>query len=106
LNLIDLAADDSAALTDIAYLKLAGIEFDRGDTASALNWIADLLNAQPESYFVPYALRMKADVLALDIRTREEAVNLYRGLLQHYPNYPFMTEIRRKLKQMEESRIG
>ena len=47
---------------------------------------------------------MEADILCGSAATIENAKATYRRLLEKYPNYPFIAEIRRKLKEMDEDR--
>jgi tetratricopeptide (TPR) repeat protein len=95
------------ALADIALFKLSTLCLKRADTSQALTYIDMMVVDYPESYYLPYAIKAKADVLVLNEKTLDEARVLYRGLLEQYPNYPFISEVRKLMRQLdEESKIG
>ena len=95
------------ALADIALFKLSTLCLERADTSQALTYIDMMVVDYPESYYLPYAIKAKADVLVLNEKTLDEARVLYRGLLEQYPNYPFISEVRKLMRQLdEESKIG
>ncbi len=95
------------ALADIALFKLSTISLKRADTSQALTYIDMMVADYPESYYVPYAVKAKADVLVVNEKTLDEARALYRGLLEQYPNYPFISEVRKLMRQLDEaSKIG
>lgn len=105
LYLKQVASAENSALADIALLRLAELEIARADTGSALLALDKLITDFPDSYYFPYGMKMKADILAESRLDSAEAERLYRYLLENYPDYPFITEVRKKLRSphMSES---
>jgi hypothetical protein len=78
-----------------------------GDSTSALESIDRLDSAFVDSYYRPYGLKLKADMLAGKAETLDAAKAIYRQLLEQFPNYPFASDIRKRLKQFEtDFKIG
>jgi tetratricopeptide (TPR) repeat protein len=102
-----LASAENPALADDALYRLMRISFDHLDTAAAKGYADRLINDFADSYYAPFGLKARADLLRLDSRTREEAADIYRELLKEHPNYPFASEIRAVLRQLDvDQRIG
>ena len=72
-----------------------------GDSAAALESINRLDSGFPDSYYRPYGLKLKADMLMDKIESRDTARAIYRTLLEQFPNYPFASDVRKRLKQLE-----
>ena len=105
--LISIAASGNKRVSDIATWELAELNFNRHDSATALTLASEMQGKFPESYYLPYALKLQADIMCGSVATTEQAKATYRLLLEKYPNYPFVAEVRRRLKEMdEELRIG
>jgi tetratricopeptide (TPR) repeat protein len=82
------------SLAPISYLYLSRLLRlqERYDEAVAM---ADSLESQyPESYYLPYGLKVKADIFLVSPGQKELAMDLYRKLLNDYSTYPFAAEIR------------
>jgi tetratricopeptide (TPR) repeat protein len=82
------------SLAPISYLGLAQLCYDQNRHEEAVEAIDSLSSGYPQSYFLPYGLKLKADIYLQSPETREEALDLYRQLLEHYANYPFGAEVR------------
>jgi tetratricopeptide (TPR) repeat protein len=82
------------SLAPVSYLRLAQMYFDQSRFDEATESIDSLELRHPESYFLPYGLKLKADIYLLSPQSREEAMALYRQLLEEYATYPFAAEIR------------
>ena len=94
------------ALADISLLTLAEMGLAQSDTAAALGHVDLLMKDYPESYYVPFGVKLKADVLIQKPATYDEAVALYRQLLQAYPNFPESSEVRKILRLLNQTTIG
>jgi len=70
------------------------------DTSSALVSIDKLTGEFPDSYYSPYGMKIKADILLEKPESVEQAATIYRLLLEKYPNYPFISDVRKKMRQM------
>ena len=106
-RLTSLADNQNRALADVALYRLMALKLEKPDTTAALTVINRLEEEFPESYYLPYGLKIKADIILTDPDTALEAQKLYRSLLKQYPNYPFSSEVRNKLRELEvDSRIG
>lgn len=100
-KLLLIAHDPNKALADIALYKLAMLSLDRSDPATAIEYIDQLAAGFPESYYLPYGLKTKADIYVARPDGIEQAKSMYRHLLENYPNYPFISEVRKKMHQLE-----
>ncbi|MEZ5360083.1 MAG: tetratricopeptide repeat protein [Candidatus Zixiibacteriota bacterium] len=94
---------DIPVLAPLSYLRLAELSVNRADTAEALQSVDSLIEKYPESYFNPYGRKVKADILLGNTDRREEAIEIYRRLLEEYPKYPFAAEIRDILRHETEA---
>jgi tetratricopeptide (TPR) repeat protein len=102
-----LTLADNKALADDALHRMMQISLSVADTSATMESIERLTSGFPESYFSPYGLKIKADILMTGRGTPQQAKEIYRLLLEQYPNYPFATEVRKKLRQMEaDNKIG
>ena len=102
VKLKSIVEAEDKALADIALFKLSSLSLERADTAGALGYIDMMAEDFSESYYLPYALKNKADILLLNEKTLDEARVLYRTLLEQYPNYPFISEVRKLLRELDE----
>ncbi len=102
-----LVDNPSPTLADIALYRLAGLQLTTGDSTSALGYLDKLTSEHADSYFAPWGMKIKADILIRRPATFEQGKTLYRTLLESFPNYPFISDVRKRLRQLEEgSRIG
>jgi len=96
-----IAGADHPALSDDALYRLADLSIARFDSAAALEYIERLAGQYPESYFAPWGLKLKGDMLTADPRRREEGKAIYRRLLEENANYPFTSDVRKRLRELE-----
>ncbi|UCC44450.1 MAG: tetratricopeptide repeat protein [Candidatus Zixiibacteriota bacterium] len=96
-----LAEADDRVLADVALLRLAELELADADTTESINTIEKLGEMFPESYYVPFGLLIKADVLAAWEDGVDEAREIYSRLLMDYSDYPFIGDVRRRLRVLE-----
>ncbi|PWB73444.1 hypothetical protein C3F09_05260 [candidate division GN15 bacterium] len=101
-----LTLADNKALADDALDRMLQISLKVTDTAAALDAVERLVTGYPDSYFAPYGLKAKADILLAGRGTRQQAREIYMQLLQQYPNYPFATDVRKRLRQLDADKIG
>ena len=107
VELLSLVTAKDPALADVALFRLAKMSLKQADSTVATIYIDRLEKEHPDSYYLPYALKMKADMLMPVPATRGEAMEIYRELLQKYPRYPFISEVRNTLRHYdEEGQIG
>ncbi len=100
-KLLLIADDPNRALADIALYKLAMLSLNRPDSSTAIKFIDRLAEEFPESYYLPYGLKTKADMYLAKPDGVEQARSIYRQLLEKYPNYPFISEVRKTMRQLE-----
>jgi len=91
----------SRALADVALYKLAVLSLSRADSSAAIEFIEQLAEEFPESYYLPYGMKAKADIHLARPDGVEQARSIYRHLLEEYPNYPFISEVRKTMRQLE-----
>jgi len=102
-----IAESDGGVLADVALFRLANLEIEQSNSTAALSAIEQLIANFPDSYYTPYGLKTKADMLLKTDVGTIEAGQIYRLLLETYPDYPFASEIRQKLRELElEQTIG
>ena len=99
---ISISNAPGGVLADLALFELARLSLDNGDAEGAIVYVDKLGDSFPESYYLPYGLKAKADILSSDPLRAEEAGDIYRRLLENYPDFPFLSAIRQKLRQLEE----
>jgi tetratricopeptide (TPR) repeat protein len=96
-----IAQAGDKALADVALYKLTIINLQMNDSTAALESINRLDSDFTDSYYRPYGLKLKADMLTADRETVDQARAIYKQLLEQFPNYPFASEVRKKLRQLE-----
>jgi tetratricopeptide (TPR) repeat protein len=99
--LLALADGQPPVLGDLALYELTHLELRRADSTAALGFIDRLDKEQPDSYYRPLGLKLKADILAQSGRDLKQAVDLYRVLLENYSEYPFAREVRDRLRELD-----
>ncbi len=82
------------SLAPISYVHLAELFRDQKRYQAATDAVDSLEAQYPESYFLPYGLKLKADIFLQTPDRQEQALKMYRKLLEKYPTYPFAAEIR------------
>jgi len=91
------------SLAPISYVHLARLYADQKRHTEAVAAVDSLMNLYPESYFLPYGLKLKADIFMELPENRDRAMELYRELLSDYPTYPFGAEIREIIRRESPS---
>ncbi|MCH7690364.1 MAG: tetratricopeptide repeat protein [candidate division Zixibacteria bacterium] len=92
------------ALADMALFQITEIVLENGDEKKAVSYVDRLAKEFPESYYLPFGLKIKADILFDSddsIDSRDEAKQIYKTLLESYPNYPFINKVRQILREAE-----
>ena len=97
-KLIDAA---NKSLADLALFKLSDLCLSQADSAGTIAAVDRLEKEYPESYYLPMGLKTKADLLVHTESGLTEAKQLYRLLLEQYGDYPFASEVRETLRQLE-----
>jgi tetratricopeptide (TPR) repeat protein len=90
------------SLAPISYLNLALLYTRQEREREALEVLDSLTFSFPDSYFYPFGLKAKADILWLDIKSKDSARKIYREILENYSTYPIAAEIRDILRQEEK----
>ena len=93
------------ALADIALYQITEIVLEIGDEKEAVSYVDRLANEFPESYYLPFGLKIKADILFDSKESNEEAKQIYKTLLESYPNYPFINGVRQILRKAEAATV-
>ncbi len=94
-------------LADVALYRLAKMELEQSDTTATLRALDHLTENFAESFYRPYGLKLKADLIVDRPGERDKARLIYRELLEKYPNSPFASDARTRLRALEkEGRVG
>lgn len=98
-----IVAAPSSVLADLALYRLSDLAIHRADTVAALEYVDRMGEKVPESYYYPFGLKLKADVLSQrgDSESLEQARDIYRTLLTEHVNYPFTSEVRESLRSLD-----
>ncbi len=98
-----LVSAPSPALSDLALYRLSDLALQQADTGKALEHVERMAEKAPESYYYPFGLKLKADVLSRrnDPESVEQARQIYRTLLTEHANYPFASEVRQSLRALD-----
>jgi tetratricopeptide (TPR) repeat protein len=102
-RLLSIADAENKALADIALFRLSEIALKQGDSTGATKFVDRLEAEFQDSYYLPYGLKTKADILTGNVETANSGKELYRRLLEMHPNYPFINEVREKLRKLESA---
>ena len=97
-----MADHEDTTLADVALLDLGKIYLKLEDTLRSLEYFNAIGERFPESYFAPYAGKLKGDIYLSDPEKRIQAFAIYRSLLKNYGTYPFAAELRKKLKDADD----
>ena len=98
-----IAGQSDHVLADVALYELAHISLDAGDSSQAINYIDSLTERFADSYYLPYGLKLKADIFSDQPEMVERAAEIYRRILEDYPNFPFASAVRQKMRQLEQT---
>jgi len=105
--LMSIVDGPSRSLADFALYRLLNIGLAEDDTAGVLTYVGRLEKEYPESYYYPYGLKARADLFRLDSGRVDQSKLIYRRLLESFPDYPFASEVRQRLRELEDDdRIG
>lgn len=98
-----IVAAPSSVLADLALYRLSDLAMNQADTVAALEYVNRMGEKAPESYYYPFGLKLKADVLSQqgDPESMEQARDIYRTLLTEHVNYPFISEVRESLRSLD-----
>ncbi|MEW5796455.1 MAG: tetratricopeptide repeat protein [Candidatus Zixiibacteriota bacterium] len=88
-------------LGDLALYQLVELELQTADSTAALGAIDRLDKEHPDSYYRPLGLKLKADILVASGRDLKQGMELYRYLLENCSEYPFVREVREKLRELD-----
>jgi len=99
VHLQAVADASNRAIADFALYRLASTTMNHTDTSAVLGCLYRLIEEFPESYYLPYSLKMKADIFFVDEATSEDARQIYRRLLEEFPTYPFIPDVREKMRR-------
>ncbi len=97
-----IARNESKVLADFALFRISEILLSQNDSLKALDYINQMEKNFSDSYYFPYALKQKADILRVQSKKADEANKIYRRLLKEFPNYPFISEVRKILRTASE----
>ncbi len=76
-----------------SYLGLAEMYFAQNKIELARSAIDSLKSQFPDSYYYPFAQKIKADMLFADEKTNQAGLDIYLKLLSDYATFPFAAEI-------------
>ncbi|MFZ1684561.1 MAG: tetratricopeptide repeat protein, partial [Candidatus Zixiibacteriota bacterium] len=102
-----VARVEGSPLADDALFRLSQVCMKLSDSTGALESIDRLTDGFPDSYFIPFGLKQKADILCSRPDRIAEGKELYKRILERYPNYPLASDVRKRLRTLEtDQKIG
>ncbi len=101
--LTDLMSGDDKRLADVACYMLADLMLKQSDTTQATGYLEQGIHDFTDSFYRPYMLKELADLKSLHLQGREAAQQLYRELLEKYPNHPYAADARKRMKALENA---
>lgn len=99
----DLMTNEDKRLADVGCYMLADLMLKQSDTTQAIGYLEQGIREFTESFYRPYMLKELADLRSLHLQGRESAQQLYRELLEKYPNHPFAADARKRMKALENA---
>ncbi|MFQ5498147.1 MAG: tetratricopeptide repeat protein [Candidatus Zixiibacteriota bacterium] len=101
-TLEEIAGSPGAVLADVALYRMSQVTLEGSDSTQTVELVDRLAEGFPESYYLPYALKTKADILMSWPGTGpDEAKGIYRRLLEEFSDYPFAAEVRKVMREIE-----
>ena len=98
-----IVGNESQVLADFALYRITENLIDQHDSLKALEYIDKMEAEFADSYYFPYTLKQKADILLAHNKKTDEAYKIYRHLLKDFSNYPFISEVRKILRADSET---
>ena len=105
-ELLDLATSVPAFAhtSPYALYRLAEIYISvKNDSTTGMSYLDRLIDNFPDSYYLPFGLKEKADILYSSQISVEQAKNIYLQLLEKFTDYPFINDVRERLRNIEEN---
>jgi len=103
----NIVEKENPLLADISLYKLCLMSLESFDSTSALGYIEIMSDQYPDSYYFPFGLKVKAEIFLENPETWEKGKEIYRHLLESYPDYPFISDVRKRLRELEiDTRTG
>jgi len=103
--LLSIVDSHSPQLADFALYRLLNIGLSENDTAGVLTCVDRMEKEYPDSYYFPFGLKVKADLFRGDPERVDQARDIYRRLLEDFPDYPFASEVRQRLRELESDEV-
>ena len=99
-----IAENSEKILADLALYRLAEIYISvKNDSTTGMSYLDRLIDNFPDSYYLPFGLKEKADILYSSQISVEQAKNIYLQLLEKFTDYPFINDVRERLRNIEEN---
>lgn len=96
-----LSTNENQVLAPLALFRLAEVALSQNDTSRAVGYLGRLKTEFPQSHYLPYGLKMEADLLLGDSERLTETIRIYRHILKEFPFFPFNARIRENLRKLE-----
>ena len=96
----------SQGLAEIACIEEARIQMERQNWKESLAPLEELVQKYPESYFVPLALKLSADLYSQRLGQPQMALELYQKILKEPPPALFLDQVRQKIKTLTSQPKG
>jgi tetratricopeptide (TPR) repeat protein len=96
-----LSTNENQILAPLALFRLAEVALSRADTSRAVGYLGRLKTEFPQSHYLPYGLKIEADLLLGDSERMTETIRIYRHILKEFPFFPYNAKIRESLRKLE-----
>jgi len=71
---------------DDALFERALVDFERGNNSEAITWFTRLINAVPESKYIPFAVQRRA-IANFNLKQYDATIDDYKLFLKEFPNH-------------------
>lgn len=100
-GLTTLVESGNQALADLALFQRARLWLDKSDTVHAVADIDRLISGYAASYYIPFGLKLKAELLESSPDGRPKAREIYLQILEQHANSPLVGEVRKRLRALD-----
>lgn len=101
-----LSTNENPVLAPMALYRMAEVAVDLDDTSRALGYLGRLKTEFADSHYIPYGLKLEAELMAGQHDRVTEVIRIYRHILKEYPFFPFNGKIRDALKTLEAGSLA
>ena len=101
-----ILAFPQAEIVDETLVELGNIEAERGEYLAAIDYFKTLLTEHGESVYNAQAQKRIAEIYETGLGDNDKAFAAYENVLINYPGSLYVEEVRRKLRELQTTRLN